>query len=90
MAAAVLREMLELEFPESPKATTLTRREQEILRWLDRGWTDQQIAEELFLSRKTISNHVSSILFKFGAQSRQEAVYRGRGRGLLSTPATVL
>ena len=74
IAAAVLRDVLEREFPKSPQGAGLTRREREILRWLDRGWTDQQIAEELFLSRKTISNHVSSILFKFGAQSRQEAV----------------
>lgn len=51
----------------------LTRREVEVLRLIAAGMTDRQIAATLSVSRKTASNHVSSILRKIGVATRASA-----------------
>ena len=51
----------------------LTRREREILGLLTQRLTDPEIAERLFISPKTVGNHVSNILGKLGAANRREA-----------------
>ncbi|MER6302343.1 AAA family ATPase [Kitasatospora sp. NPDC001539] len=51
----------------------LTPRERDVLRLLARGWTNRQIAEELYISPKTASVHVSNILGKLGVGGRGEA-----------------
>ncbi len=51
----------------------LTDREREVLRLVAGGWSNQQIANSLFISRKTASVHVSNILGKLGAATRVEA-----------------
>lgn len=53
---------------------SLTRREREILELLGQHLTDAQIAQRLFLSPRTASNHVSHILAKLGVANRREAV----------------
>ena len=60
----------------------LTPREVEVLAQLARGRTDRQIAEELFISKKTASVHVSNLLRKLDAASRIEAAEIGQ-RALL-------
>jgi DNA-binding CsgD family transcriptional regulator len=56
----------------SPLAA-LTARESEVLRLMSRGLSNRQIGEELFISQKTASVHVSNILAKLGAATRTEA-----------------
>jgi DNA-binding CsgD family transcriptional regulator/tetratricopeptide (TPR) repeat protein len=51
----------------------LTRREQEVLRLLCDRLTDPEIAARLFLSPRTASNHVASILGKLGVANRRDA-----------------
>ncbi len=51
----------------------LTAREGEVLELLASGRTDGQIAEELFISKKTASVHVSNVLRKLGVANRIEA-----------------
>ena len=51
----------------------LTERERDVLRGLTRGESNKQIAEQLFMSPKTASVHVSNILAKLGVSSRGEA-----------------
>ena len=51
----------------------LTPREQDVLRLVAEGRTNRQIAEELFISPKTASVHVSNILAKLGVSGRTEA-----------------
>jgi DNA-binding NarL/FixJ family response regulator len=53
--------------------TRLTAREREVLALLRHRRTDAEIAAELFISRRTASNHVSNILTKLGAANRREA-----------------
>jgi DNA-binding CsgD family transcriptional regulator len=59
----------------------LTTRESEILAMLARGLRNPQIAARLFVSRKTVEHHVSSILGKLQVSSRDEAVRRARDEG---------
>jgi DNA-binding NarL/FixJ family response regulator len=51
----------------------LTRREQEILRLIDRGLSNKQIARELNMAVSTVKNHVHSILEKLHVQRRGQA-----------------
>lgn len=61
----------------------LTRREQEVLALLCQHLTDPEIAERLFLSPRTASNHVANILGKLGAANRREAIALATRHGLV-------
>lgn len=65
-------------------ASLLTAREQDVLRLLALGRSNRQIGEELFITGKTASVHVSNILGKLGAASRTEAVAIAYRRGLIT------
>ena len=54
-------------------AFDLTRREREVLGLLCQRLTDPEIAEQLFITTKTASNHVANILTKLGATNRRQA-----------------
>jgi DNA-binding CsgD family transcriptional regulator len=54
-------------------ALSLTSRERDVLRLVAAGHTNRRIAEELFISPKTASVHVSNILAKLGVSGRGEA-----------------
>lgn len=60
----------------------LSRREQEVLELLARGRSNEQVAQALFLSVKTVRNNVSSILAKLGVASRASAVAMARDAGI--------
>jgi DNA-binding NarL/FixJ family response regulator len=51
----------------------LTQREREVLSLVVAGRTDQQIADALFVSRRTATTHVANILNKLGVDSRTTA-----------------
>lgn len=72
----VLEEPEEAAAPEAagePEPFGLTAREREVLRRVAAGYTNRRIAEELFISPKTASVHVSNILAKLGVSGRGEA-----------------
>jgi DNA-binding NarL/FixJ family response regulator len=60
----------------------LTEREREILGLIALGKSNADIAEELLLSPKTVSNHVSNIFSKLQVVDRAQAVLRARQAGL--------
>jgi DNA-binding NarL/FixJ family response regulator len=61
----------------------LTQRETEVLYHVARGATDQEIADRLYLSRRTVSSHVSNILGKLAVSNRRDAVAAAFRIGLL-------
>lgn len=64
-----------------PALAGLTRQERRILALIGEGLTNRQIAESLFLSEKTVKNHVSRLLAKLGFERRtQAAVFAERHR----------
>ncbi|MEU6555814.1 AAA family ATPase [Streptomyces sp. NPDC046915] len=64
------------------EALGLTSRERDVLRLVSAGRTNRQIAEELFISPKTASVHVSNILGKLGVSGRGEAAAVAHRQGL--------
>ncbi|MFI1395669.1 helix-turn-helix transcriptional regulator [Streptomyces sp. NPDC020681] len=73
--------------PGAGGAGVLTARENDVLLLLARGRTNRQIGEELFISGKTASVHVSNILAKLGAASRTQAVSIAYREGLIEPGA---
>jgi DNA-binding NarL/FixJ family response regulator len=58
---------------------SLTAREREVLNLLAHGLSNRDIAGELFLTQKTVKNHLSRIYEKLGVHSRSEAIARWLG-----------
>jgi two-component system NarL family response regulator len=65
----------------------LTRREREVLVQVADGASNREVAETLGISERTVEVFMSSILSKFGARSRTEAVSMASHRGLLPAPS---
>ncbi|WP_158563966.1 helix-turn-helix transcriptional regulator [Jiangella anatolica] len=72
----------------SGNGSGLTVREHEVLRLVAAGRSNREIGEELFISAKTASVHVSNILAKLGASGRGEAAAIAHRDGLLDTAAS--
>ena len=60
----------------------LTAREREILGFIAQGRSNAEIARRLFLSPKTVRNHVSNIFTKLRVADRAQAIVRAREAGL--------
>jgi two-component system, NarL family, response regulator DevR len=72
---------------ERSKLTELTDREREVLGQLTLGLTNRETASRLFVSEKTVRNHVSSVLHKLGVRHRTEAaLFAAPLRGELGLP----
>ncbi len=64
-------------------ASPLSERETEVLVLVSKGKTNREIAEELFISEKTVKNHVTSILRKLDATDRTEACVVAMKRNII-------
>lgn len=62
----------------------LTDREIEVLKEIATGKRNREIAETLFISEKTVKNHISNILFKLQVNDRTEAAMMAARGGLVS------
>jgi len=65
----------------------LSARECEVLALVVRGYSNQEIAEELGIARNTVKNHIRSILAKFGVKNRAQAAAYAVGHGLVRLPS---
>lgn len=65
-------------------AAGLSRREREILRLVARGYRNQQIADNLFISPNTVRNHLANIFEKLDVNRRAEAVAWAWTNGLVA------
>ncbi len=66
---------------EEEKLGFLTKREIEVLKGAAKGMCNKDIAEELFLSVRSVESHMGSILNKLGVGSRTEAVVHALKKG---------
>jgi len=62
---------------------SLTPREIEVLKLLAHGLTNPQIAQELYISPRTVKFHVRHVIVKLGVSDRTEAAYRAAELGLV-------
>jgi len=60
----------------------LTEREREVLTLIAQGVSNKEIAEKLFISMKTVSNHITNIFSKLQVADRAQAIVRARDAGL--------
>jgi DNA-binding CsgD family transcriptional regulator/tetratricopeptide (TPR) repeat protein len=79
--------------PRGPRATTranpgrLTDRQLDVLALLAEGRTNSEIAARLYVSRRTVDNHVAAVLARLGVSSRREAVAAAAASRLLRPAA---
>jgi NarL family two-component system response regulator LiaR len=67
----------------------LTEREMEVLRLAARGMTNQEIAQELVISVRTVQVHLSNVFSKMGVGSRTEAVLHALRKGWIALEDTL-
>ncbi|MGN6794780.1 MAG: response regulator [Streptosporangiaceae bacterium] len=86
LAGLVLGEFRRLASDPAPDTPRLTDREAEILRMVGIGMTYKQIAERLFLSHRTVQNHVQNTLNKLQLHNRVDLVRYAIEHGLDTGP----
>ncbi|HEX9683590.1 MAG TPA: response regulator transcription factor [Acidimicrobiales bacterium] len=66
-----------------PADDILTSREEEVLQAIADGLSTQEVADTLYISLKTVKNHLASIYQKFNARDRTQAVVQGLRMGII-------
>jgi DNA-binding CsgD family transcriptional regulator len=85
-AAALLRSLGVTPPPGRPNTGTLSARERDVLELLAEGLSNPDIATRLYLSRRTVGHHVSSILRKLNLNTRAEAAAFAARQSTQSSP----
>lgn len=74
VAKRLVKELTSTE--EKKEEVKLTKREKDVLAMLVKGYSNRDMAEQMFISEKTVKNHLTSIFRKLGVKDRtQAAVY---------------
>ncbi|MBW3578109.1 MAG: response regulator transcription factor [Actinobacteria bacterium] len=79
----IARRMMDLASGRASDGVNLTERELEILRLMAAGVRPAQVAERLFLSLKTVKNHLTSIYAKLGVETAAQAVAEAYRLGIV-------
>lgn len=66
-----------------PDLDKLTKREREVLQHIARGYTYREVGEQLFISAKTVENHMSAVLRKLQLSNRRELTRWAQDRDLI-------
>jgi two-component system response regulator DegU len=82
-ATSYLRATTHLATRSLPMAQRLTPREVEIVQMLANGASNIEVARKLFISSKTVKNHLAHIYSKLGVESRTQAVAKAVRLGLV-------
>jgi DNA-binding NarL/FixJ family response regulator len=74
LASSILSELASAEQVVATEPSPLTRREEEILQLIADGYSTSEVAARLFISGKTVKNHLASVYDKLDARDRTQAV----------------
>lgn len=83
LGPSIAQRLLEQFNPPAP-FDELTPRELDVLRLIAQGLRNREIAERLFISEKTVGNHISNIFSKLQVADRSQAILRAFRGGLVS------
>ena len=84
LAASMLGELRRLERNhESEDDRLITKREEEVLQLIADGCSTPEVAQQLFISQKTVKNHLAAIYQKLDARDRTQAVVRAVRMGII-------
>ena len=85
LAHAMLDEVrrLDPESPEDDSERVVTKREVEVLQLIADGCSTPEVAERLYISQKTVKNHLASIYHKLDARDRTQAVLQAVRMGIV-------
>jgi DNA-binding NarL/FixJ family response regulator len=85
LARSMLAEVRRSEEPAAPTEDhAVSRREEEVLQLIADGCSTGEVAERLYISQKTVKNHLASIYQKLDARDRTQAVLRAVRMGIVS------
>ncbi len=83
LAASMLDEVRKLDQPADEEDRVITKREEEVLQLIADGLSTPEVAERLFISQKTVKNHLASIYQKLDARDRTQAVLQAVRMGIV-------
>jgi DNA-binding NarL/FixJ family response regulator len=83
LAASMLDEVRKLDQPANEEDRVITKREEEVLQLIADGCSTPEVAEQLFISQKTVKNHLASIYQKLDARDRTQAVLQAVRMGIV-------
>lgn len=83
LAGAMLNEVQKLGRPVTEMEPVITKREEEVLQLIADGLSTQEVAERLYISLKTVKNHLASIYQKLDSRDRTQAVVRAVRMGII-------
>jgi DNA-binding NarL/FixJ family response regulator len=83
LAASMLAEVRRQE-AQAEAERLITRREEEVLQLIADGCSTPEVAERLYISQKTVKNHLASIYQKLDARDRTQAVLQAVRMGIVS------
>lgn len=84
LAASMLNEVRKLDDAVAPEAErAVTKREEEVLQLIADGCSTSEVAQQLYISQKTVKNHLASIYQKLDARDRTQAVLRAVRMGIV-------
>lgn len=84
LAATMLDEVRRLEQPDpAEEDRVITKREEEVLQHIADGCSTPEVAERLYISQKTVKNHLASIYQKLDARDRTQAVLQAVRMGIV-------
>ena len=85
LAASMLDEVRRIDRPAgtSDEERVVTRREEEVLQLIADGCSTPEVAERLYISQKTVKNHLASIYQKLDARDRTQAVLQAVRMGIV-------
>jgi DNA-binding NarL/FixJ family response regulator len=76
-------QQLPLGTPGRRRSDELSPREEEVLQLIADGLAPNEVAERLYISPRTVKNHLASAYAKLGARDRTDAVLRAVRRGIV-------